>query len=70
MKQGKKLLKRMEKLLRETECLKEEITKIAEAVKEFKGLQAEVLPHLQKMTEVINKIETGILLLSKDLTNE
>ncbi len=65
-----KLLKRMEKMLKETERLKEEITKIAEIVKDLKGLQTEVLPHLQKMTEVINKIETGIFLLSKDLTNE
>ncbi len=71
MKQGKeKLLKRMERLLEETERLKDEITEIAEAVKDFKGLQVELLPHLRKTTELINRIETGILILKKDLTKE
>ncbi len=71
MKQGKeKLLKRMEKLLEETERLKDEIAEIAEAVKDYKGLQVVILPYLQRMIRRINKIETGILILKKDLTKE
>ncbi len=64
-----KHVERLEKLLRETEKLKDELTQIAETIQEQGlGLQVEVLPHIQRIAETINKIETAIIILKKDLT--